>query len=75
MVGVDVFLDRTNGSPDDPGKVLEKAISGDLKLQMITNRGVKVYPDGTSETFCTDHRRCRSISDEGDKKNRTLADN
>jgi isocitrate dehydrogenase len=26
---------------------------------MITNRGVKVYPDGYPETFCTDHWRCR----------------
>lgn len=26
---------------------------------MITNRGVKVYPEGLPETFCTDHWRCR----------------
>jgi isocitrate dehydrogenase len=26
---------------------------------MITNRGVKVWPDGLPETFCTDHWRCR----------------
>ena len=26
---------------------------------MITNRGIKVYPDGFKETFCTDHWRCR----------------
>ena len=31
----------------------------DLKLQMITNRGVKVYPNGNPHTFCTDHWRCR----------------
>ena len=29
---------------------------------MITNRGVKVYPDGFPETFCTDHWRCRFVS-------------
>jgi isocitrate dehydrogenase len=29
---------------------------------MITNRGVKVYPDGMDETFCTDHWRCRFVS-------------
>jgi hypothetical protein len=22
---------------------------------MITNRGIKVWPDGFEETFCTDH--------------------
>jgi isocitrate dehydrogenase len=26
---------------------------------MITNRGVKVWPGGFPETFCTDHWRCR----------------
>jgi len=31
------------------------------KLKMITNRGVKVYPDGFPETFCTDHWRCRFL--------------
>ncbi len=30
-----------------------------LDLVMITNRGVKVWPQGLPETFCTDHWRCR----------------
>ncbi len=30
---------------------------------MVTNRGVKVWPDGFPETFCTDHWRCRFIAD------------
>jgi isocitrate dehydrogenase len=32
---------------------------------MITNRGIKVWPDGFSETFCTDHWRCRFKPTEG----------
>jgi isocitrate dehydrogenase len=32
---------------------------------MITNRGIKVYPDGFKETFCTDHWRCRFKPMEG----------
>ena len=28
-------------------------------LSMITNRGIKVWPEGFEETFCTDHWRCR----------------
>jgi isocitrate dehydrogenase len=32
-----------------------------FKLQMITNRGVKVWPGGFPETFCTDHWRCRFL--------------
>jgi isocitrate dehydrogenase len=34
---------------------------------MITNRGVKVWPGGFPETFCTDHWRCRfvGVADDG----------
>jgi isocitrate dehydrogenase len=36
-----------------------------LKLQMIDNRGVKVWPAGVAagETFCTDSFRCRFLSE------------
>ena len=30
----------------------------DIELVMITNRGVKVWPNGFDETFCTNHWRC-----------------
>ncbi|MBK8845506.1 MAG: NADP-dependent isocitrate dehydrogenase [Bacteroidetes bacterium] len=59
LVGVDIFV-HWNGS--DPNELAEKVkrieISG-IKLSMITNRGIKVWPDGFKETFCTDHWRCR----------------
>jgi isocitrate dehydrogenase len=32
---------------------------------MITNRGIKVWPEGFHETFCTDHWRCRFKSNKG----------
>lgn len=67
MVGVDVFLDWTKGTPDDLGAVLEKANGDGVSLQMITNRGVKVFPNGMPETFCTDHWRCRFVGENGDK--------
>jgi isocitrate dehydrogenase len=63
-VGVDVFLEWKNGSPNDLGAILERANGDDLKLQMITNRGVKVFPGGMPETFCTDHWRCRFMRSE-----------
>jgi isocitrate dehydrogenase len=44
------------------GAILEKFGGADISLEMITNRGVKVYPNGRPETFCTDHWRCRFIS-------------
>jgi isocitrate dehydrogenase len=65
LVGVDVFLDWSAGERDPAtlGRMLEAAVgdttAGGLALKMITNRGVKVYPDGFPETFRTDHWRCR----------------
>ncbi|MBS1792890.1 MAG: NADP-dependent isocitrate dehydrogenase [Acidobacteria bacterium] len=67
MVGVDIFLDWKAGSPNDLGNLLEQIEGDGVKLQMITNRGVKVYPDGFPETFCTDHWRCRFVARNGDK--------
>jgi isocitrate dehydrogenase len=29
---------------------------------MISNRGLKVWPDGAPETFCTDHWRARFMA-------------
>jgi isocitrate dehydrogenase len=64
LVGVDVFLhwDEDDRRPDAVAKRLEAAAASadfGLKLTMISNRGVKVWPDGLPETFCTDHWRCR----------------
>jgi isocitrate dehydrogenase len=38
---------------------------------MITNRGVKVWPNGMPETFCTDHWRCRFMA-EGNLASKTI---
>ena len=69
LVGVDVFIhwDEPGRDPDALGGRLEAAAAGTVfKLKMITNRGVKVYPDGHPETFSTDHWRCRfTLSDDG----------
>jgi len=62
IVGVDVFLHWSSGSPLDLAKRLEAVQSEALQLKMITNRGVKVWPGGFPETFCTDHWRCRFLS-------------
>lgn len=66
LTGVDVFIDwvLSDRDPDVLGKQLEAIAADDFKLKMITNRGVKVYPNGFPETFCTDHWRCRFISAE-----------
>ncbi|MDT7778915.1 MAG: isocitrate dehydrogenase [Acidobacteriota bacterium] len=62
-VGVDVYLDWTKGTPDDLGAAVARLSGGGLRLTSIANRGVKVYPDGSPETFCSDHWRCRFVSD------------
>ncbi|HSK63222.1 MAG TPA: NADP-dependent isocitrate dehydrogenase [Pyrinomonadaceae bacterium] len=67
LVGVDVFLDWTKGSANDLGDGLSRVNGDGLKLTMISNRGVKVWPGGHAETFCSDHWRCRFLpeSDSG----------
>ena len=57
--GVDVFINDGEVTAEELGKRLEAAAGPEFKLVMITNRGVKVYPGGFPETFCTDHWRCR----------------
>ena len=52
----------TDRNPDTIGGMLEAACPDSMKLKMITNRGVKVYPNGIPETFCTDHWRCRFVN-------------
>ncbi|MEJ2538778.1 MAG: NADP-dependent isocitrate dehydrogenase [Gemmatimonadota bacterium] len=64
LVGIDVFVDwdGRDRNADVIGGMLEAAAAAsDWKLKMITNRGVKVYPDGLPETFHTDHWRCRFV--------------
>ena len=62
LVGVDVFLHWREGSPDQLAEALAPCGLDVLPLTMITNRGVKVWPGGMPETFCTDHWRCRFLS-------------
>ncbi|CAN5449897.1 NADP-dependent isocitrate dehydrogenase [soil metagenome] len=61
-IGVDVFLEWNDRNPDLLGRKLAEANAHGVDLQMITNRGVKVFPGGMPETFCTDHWRCRFMS-------------
>jgi isocitrate dehydrogenase len=58
LVGIDVFVDSTEPA-DQLAAKLQASAKDIAALVMITNRGVKVWPDGMPETFCTDHWRCR----------------
>jgi isocitrate dehydrogenase len=64
LIGVDVFVHWNETNPDILAELLKK-IEKDSGLTMITNRGIKVWPDGFSETYCTDHWRCRFKMNDG----------
>jgi isocitrate dehydrogenase len=61
LVGVDVFLnwDAAGRNPNVLGEQLTKLAGPDFELKLITNRGVKCFPDGNPRTLLTDHWRCR----------------
>ena len=59
LVGVDLFLHSQDTNPDALAEQVRRIELEDVKLSMITNRGIKVWPEGFPETFCTDHWRCR----------------
>jgi len=71
LVGVDMFVDWSKGSANDLGTQLEGINTDALKLVMISNRGVKVYPHGHEATFCTDHWRCRFMGANGESVSHT----
>jgi isocitrate dehydrogenase len=64
LKGVDVFVDWKGKNPDELAEKL-KRLNNKINLTMITNRGVKVWPEGFEETFLTDHWRCRFEVDNG----------
>ena len=67
LTGVDVFVHWTGENPEELAKIIQQLNRAEVELSMITNRGIKVFPDGFSETFCTDHWRCRFKAKEGNK--------
>jgi isocitrate dehydrogenase len=68
LCGVDMFVATSIHTAEHLAEKLKKASQGTLQLKLITNRGVKVWPDGFPETFCTDHWRCRFVSPDVDVK-------
>ena len=66
LVGVDVFLDWNDGTPEELGERFSKLSGDGLELTMISNRGARVWPQGMGETFCTDHWRCRFMPPQAD---------
>lgn len=59
LVGVDIFVHWRGEDPNALADLVNQINSENAQLGMITNRGIKVWPEGFKETFCTDHWRCR----------------
>ena len=59
LVGIDIFV-HWNGTDQNELAAIMQSINLENKhLTMITNRRIKVWPDGFNKTYCTDHWRCR----------------
>jgi len=71
LVGVDVFVHWNGSNPNELADKVKTIEGNGIKLSMITNRGIKVWPNGFKETFCTDHWRCRFKPEEGKEINKT----
>ena len=63
-IGVDVGVHWGESADALAAKVLP-CVTDNLKLTMISNRGVKVWPDGNPATFCADNWRLRFKSEDG----------
>jgi isocitrate dehydrogenase len=67
LVGVDLFVHWAGTNPDELAAIVQVLDTNEVNLSMITNRGIKVWPEGFEETFCTDHWRCRFKPTEGNQ--------
>lgn len=72
LVGVDFFVHWTGGDVNDLAKKFEVLPVDVAQLQLITNRGIKVWPEGFKETFCTDHWRCRLGGKDGELQSNSI---
>ncbi len=63
-VGVDIGL-NFDGSADELAEKIKPCLTDNIGLHIISNRGVKVWPDGAAETFCTDNWRLRFMGKDG----------
>jgi len=71
LEGVDLFVHWTGSDPNELASKIQPLESMGIYLSMITNRGIKVWPDGFKETFCTDHWRCRFKAKNGEQMYKT----
>ncbi|MEM7617182.1 MAG: NADP-dependent isocitrate dehydrogenase [Pseudomonadota bacterium] len=67
LVGTDIFLDWVGASPEHLADLINKLVEGQqLKLQLISSRGLKVWPGKMPNVAIGDHWRLRFLP-EGEK--------
>jgi isocitrate dehydrogenase len=72
--GIDLFLEAQNDIENMAKKLDLAAAPSNMKLKLISNRGVKVFPnDHGTESDLTDCFRCRFIA-KGDNRDISNAD-
>ncbi len=62
-VGIDIFIDRRDGNPDQIAEMMQRFGVEGTKLTVISNRGTKVWPNGNPDTYWSDHWQCRFEGD------------
>lgn len=72
-VGIDIFVQDRASDPNILAAALLAVPFRAFELTMITNRGVKVWPNPNPNTITTDHWRCRFMAKEGLRITRTSA--
>ena len=63
LVGFDLYI-YFDGSFDSLQKKLLSICFGSYQIELITNRGARLYPNGLPETFCVDQWRLRLRPDD-----------
>jgi len=63
LKGIDLFVYWPSRKTDDLAAAIGPLAGEGVSLQMIDNRGVKVWPGGNAWTFCTDSYRCRFVAE------------
>jgi len=66
-IGFDVFVESKD-KPDALADKINKLLAKGTAMQVLTNRGVKVWPNGSPGTFCTDHFGARIKVEKADTK-------
>ena len=65
-MGVDIFIDNFNLTPDELGEKLAK-IDSPMKIVVISSRGLKIWPNCMIDAPYANHCSCRYQSSEDTK--------